>query len=261
MAILRSGHDARAGFTMDGVFEQVRLGDDDLLAAVVKVIDRGLDLRAHAARPGIGPPAGIAWPRLTVMRSRKRWLGLPKSSATLSTPVEMTKRSAFRCRASRLDAASLSITAAQPCRSPFGRRTTGMPPPPTAITTMSLSQQRPDHVFSSTISRGGGRAPRGASRGRHPQHRPAVLLLVMQGVLVREERADRLGRVPKRRIVRVHHHLGHDGHDGLLQALPPQFVLERLLDLVADRALGVRYAALQGNLVQLGLRDLRAHAG
>ena len=70
-----------------------------------------------------------------VLESTARCSGEPKCRHTFSTAVEITSTSAPICAARTAAARSLSITAATPLRSPFSSATTGMPPPPAAITT------------------------------------------------------------------------------------------------------------------------------
>jgi hypothetical protein len=70
-----------------------------------------------------------------VIRSSHFWSGFPKFNPTFYTAVEIKNRSAPINCANRLLAKSLSITAAIPrsVRSPISM--TGIPPPPTVITT------------------------------------------------------------------------------------------------------------------------------
>ena len=73
-----------------------------------------------------------AWAMVII--SRSFWPGLPQLMATRSTAVRMTSLSAPTSSASLALAKSLSMTAGTPTRRP-SRRTTGMPPPPTVMTT------------------------------------------------------------------------------------------------------------------------------
>ena len=59
-----------------------------------------------------------------------------------------------------------------------------------------------------------------------------------------KERADRLGRIGKAGIVFIHFNLGDDGNRLLLAALG-KAVIQRLLDQVADAALGIGDAVSQ----------------
>ena len=93
--------------------------------------------------------------------------GVPKFSATLSTSVEKTSTFAPNSRASRQDAASLSMTAGRGRRDPSGLYMTGIPPPPAATTSVPLSSSV-RIAASSMISIGSGdgttlRQPRFAS--------------------------------------------------------------------------------------------------
>ena len=59
-------------------------------------------------------------------------------------------------------------------------------------------------------------------------------------------------------IVAVHQRLGHDGGDGFLQAPAAELVLEGLLNLVAERALGVGDDGIERDLVEDAARVFAA---
>ena len=186
------------------------VGDDRGAAGRADEARRGPHLRAHAALgelPGGGVRVGLV--RRSSRRRRGRsgcrsraspW-GTPVTSISTSAPSELASRSAAR---------SLSTTASTPCRT-CPSSTTGIPPPPAAITTQPR-WTRPRMSSSSTI------APR-LRRGDEPAvaaagvlaDGPAALLRVpARGRLV-EERADGLGRPGERRIVGVDDHVRDDG--------------------------------------------------
>ena len=77
--------------------------------------------------------------------------------ATFSTAVEISNRSALSNWANKLQAKSLSITAAVPLNWRSPRSITGMPPPPTAITITPVST-RALIGSNSTTSTGSGEA-------------------------------------------------------------------------------------------------------
>ena len=128
----------------------------------------------------------------TVSRAMSRCHRVPKSSATRSTPVSITSSDASTARASTAEARSLSITASAPLRPP-SRRTTGIPPPPAAITS-TPARASIAICSNSTISCGLGLARPCASRGRRRALRSASAGGPPRVALVVEEPADRLGR-------------------------------------------------------------------
>ena len=126
----------------------------------------------HASILGFMLP-GAKWPSAmrclassSVIWAMLRCVGLPKSSATCSTPVLIKKRSAPIRLARKLLPKSLSTTAAMPRSSPLLLRVTGMPPPPAAIT-IHPAATASAMAASSMISTGCGEA----ITRRHP--RPA----------------------------------------------------------------------------------------
>jgi len=64
------------------------------------------------------------------------------------------------------------------------------------------------------------------------------------------ERAGGLGGIFEGGIVFVNKHLRHDGSDVFGDAAPPQFVLKVLLQRVANRALRIRAADIEGKFMQ-----------
>src|ERR1039457_3210861 len=103
------------------------------------------------------PSARYCLASASVRWSIQRCCGVPKSSATFSTAVEMMNRPAPSSTASRADARSLSMTAATPCRLPASSAATGIPPPPTAMITVPASSSRL-MARSSTMRSGWGEA-------------------------------------------------------------------------------------------------------
>jgi len=87
---------------------------------------------------GKWPALCSAWISLSVTRSRYFCCGVPKLMATLGVAVRIIISSMPITLAMSADVRSLSITAETPWRTPSGPRTTGIPPPPPAITTDPL---------------------------------------------------------------------------------------------------------------------------
>ena len=81
-------------------------------------------------------------------------------------------------------------------------------------------------------------------------HRVALLRGDLLRFLPGIERADRLGRMLKRRIVLIDEHLRNDGRDGLFDAARFEFVLNAVLQMVADIPLAHR-AALRERHIRL----------
>ena len=154
-----------------------------------------------------------------------RRLSVPQSSATRSTEVLITNSSAPICCASSEDAKSLSMTAATPSSTPSARRTTGIPPPPTVMTMKSSSISGTDRVLLDDAQRAG--------RGDHAPPATAGILDDVPSVTVAplgrlglvHVRADRLGRVRERRVVRGDLDLGDDGDGAARDAHPGEVVL------------------------------------
>ena len=169
-----------------------------------------------------------------------RCSGVPKLTATPSTPVGMISRSAPSSAASRADARSLSTTASTPTSAPASSRATGTPPPP-AVTTTAPWAHNARTTGSSTISIGIGEA----TVRRQP--RPASSTIVQPSVFGEtlrrgfvHEGADGLRRDRRRQDRRaIDHRLSHQRHDRLVDATRTQLVAQRLEEHVADGALGV----------------------
>ena len=103
------------------------------------------------------PSAASARISPTVTRPTGAASGVPKRSTACGTSVAMTSTSTVIDRASRAAPRSLSMTASTPVSVPSSRRTTGMPPPPLAITTKPAST-RACTAGASTTSSGSGEA-------------------------------------------------------------------------------------------------------
>src|SRR6266508_1984075 len=99
-----------------------------------------------------------------------RACAVPQPSCAASTSVARTRRRAPTVRASSAAARSLSMTASTPRKVPSGSRTTGIPPPPAAITRYPAASSVPTAGASSTSTGSGDattrRQPR-APRSRH----------------------------------------------------------------------------------------------
>ena len=149
------------------------------------------------------------------------------------------------------------MTAATPCRLPSPSATTGIPPPPT-VTTTTPAAIRALMAGSSTMRRGCGR--------RHDAPKTPVgvvddvpsLLAASFRLLLVHEPADRLGRVLESRVVGGHFCLADDRRRLPGHAEPAELVAEVLLQRIADRALAVRPADVQRDLVHLVGRKLGA---
>ena len=97
--------------------------------------------------------------------------------------------------------------------------------------------------------------PNGQGGGHHPTIAAARVLLhgvsLFSGdgfrLLLRIEGADGLAGVLELGIVPVHHHLGHQGDDLLLNAALPEDLGQALLDVVADIALAHGAAHVEGH--------------
>ena len=75
------------------------------------------------------------------------------------------------------------------------------------------------------------------------------------------KRADGLGRMGERRIVRVDKHLRHNRGDGLTKSARRQLVLDAVLEVVADIALAHRAALRERHVAFNGLRFRRGAHG
>ncbi len=173
------------------------------------------------------------------MRSRPRSRGVPKSSATRSTPVSSSSDVAPTRRPIRAAAKSLSMTASTPTSSP-PTRATGTPPPPQATTISPASSSR-RISGDSTTSTGSGEA----TTRRQP--RPASSATSQPRALASRrarpsEKKGPIGLVGRRegRVVAPHHHLGHHRRDGARPAGRDEGVADRLREQVAELALGHR---------------------
>ena len=104
---------------------------------------------------------------------------------------------------------------------------------------MAFANQRADDILLDD-------APRLGRADHAPPAAPGVLLHdppelcceTMRGFLVHIA-ADRLGGISQGRIVAVHQHLGDDGHHLAAQSAALEFVVERALEHVTDRALRI----------------------
>src|ERR1051326_5354512 len=90
--------------------------------------------------------------------------------ATRSTAVRMRRAGMPSERASSAEVRSLSTTAWTPCQSPFAPRTTGMPPPPPAMTTVP-AWSRASMTRRLMIARGSGEA----TQWRQPRPASSVM--------------------------------------------------------------------------------------
>src|SRR5437588_23681 len=105
---------------------------------------------------GNWPLARIFFASATGSRSRNRWDGVPKSTATCGTSLAMTRCVQPSPRARTAAARSLSTTASTPTSLP-PLRTTGMPPPPAAMTTRPSPSATSRRISSASMtSRGRG---------------------------------------------------------------------------------------------------------
>ena len=196
----------------------------------------------------------------TVRRSTQRCSGLPKSSATCSTAVAITNRSAPSSVASSELAKSLSITAGTPWRRPSSSATTGIPPPPTVMTTKPASASALT-AGSSTMRIGCGEAT--TTRLPRPASSTTVQPSARRRAAASSSRNDPIGLVGLANAGSFGVDLGlrHD-RDGLpVEPAAGELVPERLLELVADGALRVGAADVERHLVQLVRRTARTAAG
>ena len=152
----------------------------------------------------------------------------------------------------------MSITAAMPVSSPFSSATTGMPPPPTEITTKRFSiRERIASTSTMRIGSGEGttrRQPRPASSCTD-QPSSSRRRIASASSMNEPIGFDGLWKAGSSRR---HLHLGHDGDRVAVDVEPVEVVLEVLRQGVADRALAVGAADVERHLVQLVRRELGA---
>jgi hypothetical protein len=122
----------------------------------------------------------------------------------------------------------------------------------------TVVEQRTDDRLLDHLNRIGRRHDAPIAPRRVLDHLPPVQTRPLLGVAARVERADRLGRVPHGRVVGRHDHLREHRCHLHPKARGLQCVVERLLQQVADLALGRRVAHVQRLTVHLVRRALRA---
>jgi hypothetical protein len=124
-----------AGISFERLTDILRVGDDGLLASIFQEPYDGLDLWSHRALCKMSTFSQVLLGLRQGHLIDPSLIGLPKSRATFSTAVEIRRRSAWISCANKLLAKSLSITAAVPTYWPSPLSITGIPPPPTVMTT------------------------------------------------------------------------------------------------------------------------------
>ena len=142
------------------------------------------------------------------------------------------------------------MTASIPRHWPSRPRTTGIPPPPAAITTWVVcSAARTASIPRILSGRGEGttlRHPRGILADG-----PAIVSRERLGAIPGEERPDRLGGTAEGRIIDIDFHFGEKRDHARFDADRLQSVSHRLLEHESHRTLGLR----DGDVERLG-RDL-----
>ena len=89
-------------------------------------------------------------------------------------------------------------------------------------------------------------------------HRPFLNPHPLLGLFARVKFTDGFARLGEGSVVAVHERLGHHGRHRFLQASAAELVFQRLLNLVAECALGVGDNGIEGHLMQDAARMFAA---